>query len=147
MKRTFVLTGIFLSFGLFAADIFVTPTGGGDYSGSSWSNAINGGETAVGINVQNAINAAVANAAAEVNVYYAGGTYTTTNQISLSGITIPVKLSGGYKAEKDGSFEKSDEVTTFKRSTYNIRFVYSAFKPFRPLGSKFINLFFCVIVA
>ncbi len=123
MKRTFVLTVMFLSFGLFAADIFVTPTGGGDYSGSSWSNAINGGEHIVGLRIRDAITNAFANSASEINVYLAGGTYTTTNQISLSGITIPVKLSGGYKAEKDGSFEKSDEVTTFKRSTSYLRFI------------------------
>lgn len=126
MKRTLVLAAVlsFLSLGLLATDIFVTPTGGGNYSGSSWSNAINGGEYIVGLRIRDAITNAFANSAEEINVYLAGGTYTTTNQISLSGITIPVKLSGGYKAEKDGSFEKSDEVTTFKRSTYNIRFVY-----------------------
>lgn len=108
---------------IYAADIFVTTTGGGDFTGSSWSNAINGGETAVGITVQRAISAAVADGATEVNVYYAGGTYATTNQITLSSITIPVKLSGGYLGTTDGSFERSETATTFKRASGNIRFL------------------------
>ena len=58
-----------------------------------------------------------------MNVYFASGDYVTTNQITLSSITIPVKLSGGYVGETDGSFDRSETATTFKRSTYNIRFI------------------------
>jgi hypothetical protein len=58
-----------------------------------------------------------------VNVYFASGEYVTTDQITLSSITIPVKLSGGYIGETDGSFERSETATTFKRITNKIRFV------------------------
>ena len=116
-----VLTGQSL-----AVDIFVSPTGSGDFSGSSWSNAINGNEEKLlGIKVKSAITDAIAGASEEVNVYFASGEYVTTNQITLSSITIPVKLSGGYVGETDGSFDRSKTATTFKRSTYNIRFIYA----------------------
>ena len=95
MKRTLVLTVVlsFLSLGLLATDIFVTPTGGGDNSGSSWSNAINGGEYIVGLRIRDAITNAFANSAEEINVYLAGGTYTTSNGVSIARITVPVGLA------------------------------------------------------
>ena len=118
------LVTILLTSQLQAADIFVSPTGSGDFSGSSWSNAMNGNEeNLLGIKVRTAITDAVAADAEEVNVYFASGDYVTTNQITLSSITIPVKLSGGYVGETDGSFDRSEIATTFKRSTYNIRFI------------------------
>ena len=118
------LVTILLTSQLQAADIFVSPTGSGDFSGSSWSNAINGNEeNLLGIKVRTVITDAVAADAEEVNVYFASGEYITTNQITLSSITIPVKLSGGYVGEIDGSFDRSETATTFKRSTYNIRFI------------------------
>lgn len=118
-----VLASLILIANLSAVDIFVSTTGSGDFSGRSWSNAINGGNYTVGLNVQNAIKAAVADSATEVNVYFASGTYTTTNQITLSSITIPVRLSGGYLGAADNSFEHSESETVFKRVTYNIRFL------------------------
>jgi|GEM_PF-3221540 len=118
------LVTVVLTSQLQAADIFVSPTGSGDFSGSSWSNAINGNEeNLLGIKVRTVITDAVAADAEEVNVYFASGEYVTTNQITLSSITIPVKLSGGYVGETDGSFDRSETATTFKRSTYNIRFI------------------------
>ena len=118
------LVTVLLTSQLQAADIFVSPTGSGDFSGSSWSNAINGNEeNLLGIKVRTVITDAVAADAEEVNVYFASGEYITTNQITLSSITIPVKLSGGYVGETDGSFDHSETATTFKRSTYNIRFI------------------------
>ena len=99
-----------------AADIFVSPAGSGDFSGSSWSNAMNGNEeNRLGIKVKTAITDAVAADAEEVNVYFASGEYVTTNQITLSSITIPVKLSGGYVGETDGSFDRSETATIFKK--------------------------------
>ncbi len=118
------LVTVVLTSQLQAADIFVSPTGSGDFSGSSWSNAINGNEeNLLGIKVKTVITDAVAADAEEVNVYFASGEYVTTNQITLSSITIPVKLSGGYVGETDGSFDRSETATTFKRTTYDIRFV------------------------
>ena len=118
------LVTVLLTSQLQATDIFVSPTGSGDFSGSSWSNAINGNEeNLLGIKVRTVITDAVAADAEEVNVYFASGEYVTTNQITLSSITIPVKLSGGYVGEIDGSFDRSETATTFKRSTYNIRFI------------------------
>ena len=118
------LVTVLLTSQLQATDIFVSPTGSGDFSGSSWSNAINGNEeNLLGIKVKTVITDAVAADAEEVNVYFASGEYVTTNQITLSSITIPVKLSGGYVGETDGSFDRSETATTFKRSTYNIRFI------------------------
>lgn len=122
-RKILCLIASMMSSALFAADIFVSTTGGGDGTGSSWSNAIDGGNNTVGLNVQNAITAAVADGAAEVNVYYAGGTYATTNQITLSSITIPVKLSGGYLGTTDGSFERSETPTTLTRASGYIRFL------------------------
>ncbi len=124
-----VLASLILIANLSAVDIFVSTTGSGDFSGRSWSNAINGGNYTVGLNVQNAITAAVANSATEVNVYFAGGTYTTTNQISIVSIKIPVRLSGGYLGTADNSFERSESETVFKRVTYNIRFIRAASLP------------------
>ena len=119
------LVTIVLTYQSQAADIFVSPTGGGDFSGSSWSNAINGNEEKLlGIKVKSAITDAIAGASEEVNVYFASGEYITTNQITLSSITIPVKLSGGYIGETDGSFDRSETATTFQRiDTNNIRFI------------------------
>lgn len=128
MKRTLVLTAVlsFLSLGLLATDIFVTPTGGGDNSGSSWSNAINGGEHIVGLRIRDAITNAFANSAEEINVYLAGGTYTTSNGVSIARITVPVRFSGGYVATTDGSFEKGDTPTVVNRNaSYNLRFLYA----------------------
>ena len=118
------LVTVLLTSQLQATDIFVSPTGSGDFSGSSWSNAINGNEeNLLGIKVRTVITDAVAADAEEVNVYFASGEYVTTNQITLSSIAIPVKLSGGYIGETDGSFDRSETATTLKRSTYNIRFI------------------------
>ena len=118
------LVTVLLTSQLQATDIFVSPTGSGDFSGSSWSNAINGNEeNLLGIKVRTVITDAVAADAEEVNVYFASGEYVTTNQITLSSIAIPVKLSGGYVGETDGSFDRSETVTTFKRITNKIRFV------------------------
>ena len=118
------LVTVLLTSQLQATDIFVSPTGSGDFSGRSWSNAINGNEeNLLGIKVRTVITDAVAADAEEVNVYFASGEYVTTNQITLSSITIPVKLSGGYVGEIDGSFDRSETVTTFKRITNKIRFV------------------------
>ena len=128
MKRTLVLTAVlsFLSLGLLATDIFVTPTGGGDNSGSSWSNAINGSEHIVGLRIKEAITNAFANSASEINVYLAGGTYTTSNSVSIARITVPVRFSGGYVATTDGSFEKGDTPTVVNRNaSYNLRFLYA----------------------
>ena len=105
-----------------AADLFVAPEGRGAMTGADWSNARKG--TLDGYSgVRAAIVAAVADGATEVNVYFAGGTYAISNQMSLSSISIPVKLSGGYLAETDGSLAKGETETTFARSTYDIRFI------------------------
>ena len=90
-------------------------------TGADWSNALNGSRDGFHIDVKNAITTAVAGGATEVNVYYAGGTYSVTNQLSLSSITIPVKLSGGYLAETDGSRAKGETATTFSRTANNVR--------------------------
>ena len=105
-----------------ADNIFVAPEGRGEMTGADWSNALKG--TLDGYSgVRAAINTAVAGGATEVNVYFAGGSYTITNQMSLSSISIPVKLSGGYLAETDGSLDKGETATTFARSTYTLRFI------------------------
>ena len=106
-----------------AADIFVAPEGRGEMTGADWSNALNGSRDGFHIDVRAAITSAISGGATEVNVNFAGGSYTITNQMSLSSITIPVKLSGGYLAETDGSFDKGETATTFARSTYNMRFI------------------------
>ena len=118
---TVVLTGQSL-----AVDIFVSPTGNGEKTGANWSNALNGSNDGWHIDVKNAITAAVASEAEEVNVYLAAGDYSITNQLVLSSITIPVKFSGGYVGATDGSMEKSAELkTTLKRNTsYKTRFFY-----------------------
>ena len=125
MKRTtacFLAAMTAFASAAYATDIFVAPEGRGEMTGADWSNALKG--TLEGYSdVRAAIVAAVADGATEVNVYFAGGSYTITNQISLSSIAIPVKLSGGYLAETDGSFDKGETATTFARSTYNIRFI------------------------
>ena len=118
---------VFVTCNIQAADIFVSPTGSGEKTGANWSNALNGSNDGWHIDVKNAITAAVASEAEEVNVYLAAGDYTVTNQLALSSITIPVKFSGGYVGATDGSFAKSEELkTTLKRSTYNSRFLYGS---------------------
>ena len=110
-----------------AADIFVAPEGRGAMTGANWSNALNGSRDGFHINVKSAITAAAAGGATEVNVYFAGGTYAISNQMSLSSISVPVKLSGGYLAETDGSLAKGEIATTFSRTANYIRF-FSASK-------------------
>ncbi|MBO7309133.1 MAG: hypothetical protein J6V38_05830 [Kiritimatiellae bacterium] len=95
-----------------AADIFVSPTGNGEKTGANWSNALNGSNDGWHIDVKNAITSAVASEAEEVNVYLAAGDYSITNELALSSITIPVKFSGGYVGEADGSLEESEELIT-----------------------------------
>ena len=108
-----------------ADDIVVAPEGRGEMTGTDWSNALKG--TLDGYSgVRAAINTAVAGGATEVNVYFAGGDYTITNQMSLSSISIPVKLSGGYAAETDGSLAKGDTVTTFSRTANEVRHLYAS---------------------
>ena len=109
-----------------AADIFVAPEGRGEMTGADWSNALNGSRDGFHIDVKNAILAAVADGATEVSVYYAGGTYAVTNQLALGSITIPVKLSGGYLAETDGSLVKGETKTTFSRTANNVRHFYAS---------------------
>ena len=111
-----------------AIDIFVSPTGSGEKTGMNWSNALNGSNDGWHIDVKNAITAAVASEAKEVNVYLAVGDYTVTNQLVLSSITVPLKFSGGYVGAADGSMEKSTELkTTLKRNTsYYSRFLNAA---------------------
>ena len=126
MKRTtacFLVAMAAFSTASFAADIFVAPEGRGGMTGADWSNALNGSRNGFHIDVKSAITAAVAGGATEVNVYFAGGTYAITNQLGLSSIAIPVKLSGGYLAETDGSLAKGETATTFSRTANNIRFV------------------------
>ncbi len=117
------LVTILLTSQLQAADIFVSPTGSGEKTGANWSNALNGSNDGWHIDVKTAITGAVAGGAEEINVFLADGDYTITNQITLSSISVPVKLSGGYVGTTDGSFERSEMATTLKRSTYNIRFI------------------------
>ncbi len=126
MKRTtacFLAAMTVLAIATQAADIFVAPEGRGAMTGADWSNALKG--TLDGYSgVRTAITAAVSGGAPEVNVYFAGGSYSISNQMSLSSITVPVKLSGGYLAETNGSFDKGETETTFARNTaYNIRFI------------------------
>ena len=103
-----------------AANIFVAPEGRGEMTGADWSNALKG--TLNGYSgVRAAINTAVAGGATEVNVYFAGGNYSITNQMSLSSITVPVNLRGGYLAETDGSLAKGETATTFSRTANNVR--------------------------
>ena len=111
------------SFASFASDIFVAPEGRGAMTGADWSNALNGSNDGFHIDVKTAITNAVANGATEVNVYFAGGEYSITNQLGLSSITIPVNLRGGYLAVTDGSLEKGETETTFKRTANYIRFL------------------------
>ena len=114
------------AFSSYAVDIFVAPEGRGAMTGADWSNALNGSLDGYHIDVKTAITDAVANGATEVNVYFAGGTYSVTNQLSLSSITIPVKLSGGYLAETDGSLDKGETATTFSRTANNVRHISAA---------------------
>ena len=126
MKRTATgLTAALMALVLasHAEDIFVAPEGRGGMTGADWSNALNGSRNGFHIDVKSAITTAVAGGATEVNVYFAGGTYAITNQLGLSSIAIPVKLSGGYLAETDGSLAKGETATTFSRTANNIRFV------------------------
>ncbi len=109
-----------------AADIFVAPEGRGAMTGADWSNALNGSLDGFHIDVKSAITAAVAGGATEVNVYFAGGTYAVTNQLALGSITIPLKLSGGYLAETDGSLDKGETATTFSRTANNVRHFYAS---------------------
>ncbi len=109
-----------------AADIFVAPEGRGAMTGADWSNALNGSRDGFHIDVKTAITTAVAGGATEVNVYFAGGTYAITNQLALGSITIPVKLSGGYLAETDGSLAKGETATTFSRTANNVRHFYAS---------------------
>ena len=113
---TVVLTGQSL-----AADIFVSPTGSGEKTGANWSNALNGSNDGWDIDIKNAITSAVDGGAEKVNVYFAAGNYSVTNQLSLSSITIPLTFNGGYMGATDGSFEKSEMVTTVTR-TKNLRY-------------------------
>ena len=128
MKRTtacFLATLAAIAAATQAADIFVAPEGRGEMTGADWSNARKG--TLDGYSgVQQAIAAAVADGATEVNVYFAGGTYAITNQLRLSSISIPVKLSGGYLAETDGSFARGGTATTFSRTANYVRHIYAA---------------------
>ena len=122
MRLALILLGFSLARTSFADDIFVTSEGAGNKTGENWSNALKGtldGYTSVRI----AITTAVSGGATEVNVYFAGGDYTITNQLTLSSISLPVKLSGGYLAETDGSLEAGETATKFQRSTYDIRFI------------------------
>ena len=143
MKRiTAGLTIAFMALALasYADDIFVAPEGRGGMTGADWSNALNGSRDGFHIDVKNAITTAVAGGATEVNVYFAGGTYAITNQLGLSSIAIPVKLSGGYLAETDGSLAKGETVTTFSRTTYNVRHLYaSSMTAFQIEGITFRN--------
>ncbi len=109
-----------------AADIFVASEGRGAMTGASWSNALNGSRDGYHIDVKNAITAAVADGATEVNVYFAGGTYDVTNQLAFSSITVPVNLRGGYAGETDGSLALGETATTFSRTANNIRFIYAS---------------------
>ena len=107
-----------------AADIFVSPNGSGEKTGANWSNALNGSNDGWHIDVKTAITGAFAGGAEEVNVYLAAGDYTITNQITLSSISVPVKLSGGYVGTTDGDLTKGEIATTLKRNTsYNTRFI------------------------
>ena len=129
MKRiTASLTAALMALSLasYADDIFVAPEGRGGMSGADWSNALNGSRDGFHIDVKNAITTAVAGGATEVNVFFAGGTYSITNQLGLSSITIPVKLSGGYLAETDGSLAKGETKTTFSRTANNVRHFYAS---------------------
>ena len=102
----------------------MTSGGAGDKTGADWSNALNGSNDGFHIDVKTAITDAVGNGATEVNVYFAGGNYAVIQQLSLASISIPVKLSGGYLAETDGSLEKGETETVFTRRTEDyIRFV------------------------
>lgn len=125
MKRltftSLVFTLVIGAASLFGADIFISPAGGGNRSGSSWSNAIEGH----GNYVNAAISAAKAAGATEINIYYAGGDYTITQQVSVSSLTIPLKLSGGYLAVTDGSLERGETKTVLTRhSSYRMRLFY-----------------------
>lgn len=122
-----------------AADIFVAPEGRGEMTGADWSNARKG--TLDGYSgVQQAIAAAVADGAPEVNVYFAGGDYSITNQLSLSSISVPVKLSGGYLAETDGSLDRGETATVFTRTANYVRHIYAiSMADFRIEGISFKN--------
>ncbi len=129
MKRTtacFLAAMTVLAMATHAADIFVAPEGRGAQTGANWSNALNGSRDGFHIDVKNAITAAVADGATEVNVYFAGGTYAVTNQLALGSITIPVKLSGGYLAETDGSLDKGETATIFSRTANYVRHLYAS---------------------
>ena len=109
-------------------------------TGADWSNALNGSLDGFHIDVKTAITDAVANGATEVNVYFAGGTYSVTNQLSLSSITIPVKLSGGYLSETDGSLDKGETATTFSRTANNVRHIsVTSLSNLRIEGITFLN--------
>jgi hypothetical protein len=106
------LVTVFGTCNILAVDIYVSPTGSGEKTGLNWSNALNGSNDGWHIDIKNAITSAIDGGAEEVNVYLAAGDYTVTNQLALSSITIPVKFSGGYVGETDGSMEKSTELKT-----------------------------------
>ena len=126
MTASLIAAVMALALASHAADIFVAPEGRGGMTGADWSNALNGSRDGFHIDVKTAITTAVADGATEVNVYFAGGTYAITNQLGLSSIAIPVKLSGGYLAETDGSLVKGETATKLQRNTsYNTRFLYA----------------------
>ena len=95
-------------------------------TGADWSNALNGSNDGFHIDVKEAIDNAVSGGAEEVNVYFAGGDYSVTQQLSLASISIPVKLSGGYLAAADGSLDKGETATTFSRTANNVRHISAA---------------------
>lgn len=120
LKHSAFFTALIVTVNLLGADIFVSPNGNGDKSGASWSNAVE----PHGCYVNAAITAAINSGAAEINIYYAGGEYSITQQVILSSIKIPIKISGGYAATTDGSLERSTAITKLNRNTsYNTRFI------------------------
>ena len=140
MRLALILLGFSLALTSFAADIFVTSEGAGNKTGENWSNALNGSLGGYPLAVKTAIDNAVAGGADEVNVYFAGGDYSITQQLSLASILIPVKLSGGYLAEADGSLEKGETATKFTRTANEVRHISAnSLSALRIEGITFIN--------
>ena len=120
LKHSAFFSALIVTVNLLGADIFVSPNGNGDKSGASWSNAVE----PHGCYVNAAITAAKNSGADEINIYYAGGEYSITQQVILSSIKIPIKISGGYAATTDGSLERGQAITKLNRNTsYNMRFI------------------------
>ena len=117
---------VLLTSQLQAVDIFVSPTGNGEKTGANWSNALNGSNDGYHIDIPRAIANAIENGAAEVNVYFAGGNYSVTNQMSFTSIEVPIRLSGGYLAETDNVLDYGDEATIFTRSANYVRHIQAS---------------------